>query len=247
MTTTRRSASGLRSADRDAGPGSDPGDADPRDPFGLGGGLPGMPAGMPGMPPRRVRRQPARPDAHPARPDAQPGAAAPAAGPVNYDLAAQLAAPAPGSHHAPRSPTPSAPPCGDAVKLAELWLDPATDVPRRRDGGRGLVGDRMGRRRACPPGSGCATRWRSACRPRGSRPCPRRSARRPARCSRCSARWAGSRSAASSGNGLAQLAAEVLSSTDIGIPSDRTGVAALLPENIEKFTAGPRPPRQRGA
>ena len=40
------------------------------------------------------------------------------------------------------------------------------------------------------------------------------------------------------GNGLAQLAAEVLSSTDVGVPVGPNGTAALLPENIEKFTAG---------
>ena len=38
------------------------------------------------------------------------------------------------------------------------------------------------------------------------------------------------------GSGLAQLAAEVLTSSDIGIPVGPERVAALLPENIEKFT-----------
>jgi putative hydrolase len=38
------------------------------------------------------------------------------------------------------------------------------------------------------------------------------------------------------GNGLAQLAAEVVSSTDIGVPVGPDRVVALLPENIEKFT-----------
>src|SRR5207245_3029188 len=40
------------------------------------------------------------------------------------------------------------------------------------------------------------------------------------------------------GGALAQLGAEVLTSTDIGIPLGPEGVAALLPANIEKFTAG---------
>ena len=40
------------------------------------------------------------------------------------------------------------------------------------------------------------------------------------------------------GGGLGQLAAEVLSSTDVGVPVGPAGTAALLPENIEKFTAG---------
>jgi putative hydrolase len=38
------------------------------------------------------------------------------------------------------------------------------------------------------------------------------------------------------GNGLAQLAAEVVSSTDMGLPVGPDRVAALLPENVEKFT-----------
>jgi len=40
------------------------------------------------------------------------------------------------------------------------------------------------------------------------------------------------------GGGLAQLAAEVLSSTDVGVPVGPSGTIALLPENIDKFTAG---------
>ena len=40
------------------------------------------------------------------------------------------------------------------------------------------------------------------------------------------------------GGALGQLAAEVLTSTDVGVPVGPTGTIALLPENIEKFTAG---------
>ena len=40
------------------------------------------------------------------------------------------------------------------------------------------------------------------------------------------------------GNGLGELAAEVLTSTDIGFPVGPSGTAALLPEAIEKFTEG---------
>ncbi len=40
------------------------------------------------------------------------------------------------------------------------------------------------------------------------------------------------------GGALAQLGSEVLTSTDIGMPLGPEGVAALLPANIEKFTAG---------
>jgi putative hydrolase len=40
------------------------------------------------------------------------------------------------------------------------------------------------------------------------------------------------------GNALAQLGAEVLTSTDVGLPLGPEGTAALLPANIEKFTEG---------
>ena len=40
------------------------------------------------------------------------------------------------------------------------------------------------------------------------------------------------------GNALAQLASEVLTSTDIGLPLGPPATAALLPANIEEFTKG---------
>jgi putative hydrolase len=40
------------------------------------------------------------------------------------------------------------------------------------------------------------------------------------------------------GGALGQLAAEVLTSTDVGVPVGPSGTIALLPENIERFTAG---------
>jgi putative hydrolase len=40
------------------------------------------------------------------------------------------------------------------------------------------------------------------------------------------------------GGALGQLAAEVLTSTDVGVPVGPSGTIALLPENIDKFTAG---------
>ena len=54
----------------------------------------------------------------------------------------------------------------DAVKLAELWLDPATDFPAGRHRGEGLVGDRVGGREPAdvaaavrPGGRAGATAW----------------------------------------------------------------------------------------
>ncbi len=157
-------------------------------------------------------------------------------GPVNYDLAAQLA-------RQRLAATTSS--LTDAQRAA---------VQRRGQARRAVA--RPGHRRSRPapprPKAWSASEWVDASLPTWKRLCdpvaqrvsggvgrgdarggPRR---RPGRCWRCSARWAGSRSAASSGSGLAQLAAEVLTSTDIGMPVGPDRVAALLPENIEKFT-----------
>ena len=157
-------------------------------------------------------------------------------GPVNYDLAAQLAkqrlaATSSSLTDAQRSAV------RDAVKLAELWLDPATTFPAG----------------ATEVAAWSATEWVTASMPTWQRLCD------PV-AHRVSAAWVEAlpeevRSAAGPmlamlgqmgglafgsqlGNGLAQLAAEVLSSTDVGVPVGPNGTAALLPENIEKFTAG---------
>jgi putative hydrolase len=155
-------------------------------------------------------------------------------GPVNYDLAGQmarqrLAATTSSLTGAQRAAV------SDAVKLAELWLDPATDFPAG----------------ATETRAWSATEWVTASMPTWKRLCD------PV-ARRMSSAWVDAmpeevRSAAGPmlamlgqmgglafgsqlGNGLAQLGAEVLTSTEIGIPVGPPKVAALLPENIEKFT-----------
>ena len=229
-----------RGEDRD--PDRPSGD-EPQDPFGLGN-LPGMPAGgVPGFP---------------GMPGMPGGAGGPGGfdvsqlgqmltqlgqmlsqakagdGPVNYDLAAQmaqqrLAATTSSLTGAQRAAV------SDAVKLAELWLDPVTDFP---------VG-------ATETTAWSASEWVTASLPTWKRLCD------PV-AQRVSGAWVEAmpeevRSAAGPmlamlgqmgglafgsqlGGGLAQLAAEVLTSTEIGVPVGPDRVAALLPENIEKFT-----------
>ena len=132
---------------------------------------------------------------------------------------------------------PSAVPCGDAVRLAELWLDPATTFPAG----------------ATEVAAWSASEWVNASLPTWKRLCD------PV-AQRVSVAWVealpeevragagpmlamlgqmgGLAFGSQLGGGLGQLAAEVLSSTDVGVPVGPAGTAALLPENIEKFTAG---------
>ncbi|MHA6629181.1 zinc-dependent metalloprotease [Pseudonocardia sichuanensis] len=213
----------------------------PADPFGFGdipgmpgGGFPGMP-GMPGMPGGAggfdVNQL--------GQMLTQLGQMLSQAqnsgdGPVNYDLAAQmarqrLAATTSSLTGAQRAAV------SDAVKLAELWLDAATDFPAG----------------ATETKAWSASEWVDASLPTWKRLCD------PV-AQRVSSAWVEAmpeevRSAAGPmiamlgqmgglafgsqlGNGLAQLAAEVLTSTDIGVPVGPDRVAALLPENVEKFT-----------
>ncbi len=213
----------------------------PQDPFGFGN-VPGMPAGgFPGMP-----GMPGMPGGAGGFDVSQLGqmftqlgqmlsqSQASGGGPVNYELAAQmarqrLAATTSSLTGAQRAAV------SDAVKLAELWLDAATDFPAG----------------ATETKAWSASEWVDASMPTWKRLCDPIA-------ERVSGAWVEAmpeevRSAAGPmiamlgqmgglafgsqlGNGLAQLAAEVLTSTDIGVPVGPDRVAALLPENVEKFT-----------
>ncbi len=155
-------------------------------------------------------------------------------GPVNYDLAAQLARQRLSATTSSLTGAQRAA-VSDAMKLAELWLDPATDFPAG----------------ASETKAWSANEWVDASLPTWKRLCD------PV-AQRVSSAWVEAmpeevRSAAGPmiamlgqmgglafgsqlGNGLAQLAAEVLTSTDIGVPIGPDRVAALLPENVEKLT-----------
>jgi len=202
---------------------------EPQDPFGFGA-IPGMP-GMPGGGAFDVNQL--------GQMLTQLGqmlsqAQSSGGGPVNYDLAAQMA-------HQQLAATTSSltgsqrAAVSDAVKLAELWLDPATDFPAGATEAKGWS----------------ATEWVDASLPTWKRLCdpvaqrvatawveglPEEVRAQAGPMMAMLGQMGGLAFGSQLGSGLAQLAAEVLTSSDIGIPVGPERVAALLPENIEKFT-----------
>jgi putative hydrolase len=233
-----------RDPDKDRDKDQDPqGGGDPLG-FGFGGmpGMPGMPGGfmIPGM-----SGMPGGPGGAGGFDMGQLGqmlsqlgqmlsSAGNSSGPVNYDLAKQIAT---------QNLTGSRPNADqrkavtESFGLAELWLDPATVFPT---GTREVL--------AWSP-----KEWVEASMPTWQRLCD------PV-AQRVSSAWVeglpeearqvagpmlamfgqmgGLAFGGQLGNGLGQLADSVLTSTDIGLPLGPEGTAALLPAAIEKFTAG---------
>jgi putative hydrolase len=155
-------------------------------------------------------------------------------GPVNYDLAAQMA-------HQQLAATTSSltakqrAAVSDSVKLAELWLDAATDFPAGATEAKGWSATEWVDaslptwRRLCDPvAQRVATAWVEGL--------PEEVRAQAGPMMAMLGQMGGLAFGSQLGNGLAQLAAEVLTSSDIGIPVGPDRVAALLPENIEKFT-----------
>ncbi|MBV8934153.1 MAG: zinc-dependent metalloprotease [Kutzneria sp.] len=157
-------------------------------------------------------------------------------GPVNYDLAKQIAvrqlAGSGGTSGADQSAA-----VADAVHLAEMWLDPVTSLP---------AGARTTQ-------AWSATDWVEKTMPTWQRlfdPVARRmagawvenlpeDAKQAAGPLLSMVRQMGGMAFGSQlGNALAQLAAEVLTSSEVGLPLGADSTAALLPANIEKFTSG---------
>jgi putative hydrolase len=155
-------------------------------------------------------------------------------GPVNYDLAAQMA-------HQQLAATTSSltasqrAAVSDSVKLAELWLDAATDFPAGATEAKGWSATEWVDaslptwRRLCDPvAQRVATAWVEGL--------PEEVRAQAGPMMAMLGQMGGLAFGSQLGNGLAQLAAEVLTSSDIGIPVGPDRVAALLPENVEKFT-----------
>jgi putative hydrolase len=157
-------------------------------------------------------------------------------GPVNYELAAQmatrqLAQTTSSLTDAQRTAV------ADAVKLAELWLDPATEFPA---GATDTV--------AWTPSDwvkASMPTWKRLCDPVARRvsgawveglPEEIRSAAGPMLA--MIGQMGGMAFGSQLGNGLGQLAAEVLTGTEVGFPVGPERTAALLPEAIERFTEG---------
>lgn len=164
----------------------------------------------------------------------QPGAQS--GGPVNYDIAKRLARQQLGSSVEPvSSGTQRA--VADAAHLAELWLDPVTTLPA---GASKTV--------AWTPNDWIEETlptWRRLCDPVAQQVSGMWTATLPEEAKEFAApmigmlgQMGGLAFGSQLGQALGQLAKEVLTSTDIGLPLGPTGTAALLPAAVTEFSKG---------
>lgn len=163
------------------------------------------------------------------------GAAHGGGGPVNYDLARQMAVQKLSTTGLPSDQQATA--VTDAVHLAELWLDPATALPTGvhstaawapRDWVEATLPTWQ---RLCDPvARRMASSWIDAL------PDEVRQATGPLVA--MIEQMGGMAFGSQLGTALAQLGGEVLTSTEIGLPLGPLGVAALLPAAIDQFASG---------
>jgi putative hydrolase len=157
-------------------------------------------------------------------------------GPVNWDLARQIAiSSVAGSNRAP-SPGERQQ-LEDAIRLADLWLDDATDLPS------GITTIESWSRvewieRTLPL-------WSKLCDPVAARvvaamgsAIPEEARAQAGPMAGVLSQFGGMMFGAQVGQGLAGLSQEIVSSTDVGLPMGPTGTAALLPENVSAFGVG---------
>ena len=160
------------------------------------------------------------------------------AGPVNYDLAKQLAVQQ--LHSNQRTERPSqqeVKAIEDAMHLAELWLDAASALPA---GVRAVKAwssvDWVEQtlptwQRLCDPvAQRVSTAWLEAL--------PEEAKQAAGPLLSMLGQMGGLGFGSQLGNSLAQLGAEVLTSTEVGLPLAAEGTAALLPANVRRFGEG---------
>lgn len=161
-------------------------------------------------------------------------------GPVNYELARQVASSSIGFVAPIPATTNSA--IADAVHLADTWLDGVTALPA---GAAKAVGwspsDWVDNtletwKRLCDPmASQISTVWAS------SLPEEAKSMAGPLLA--MMSQMGGMAFGSQLGQALGRLSREVLTSTDIGLPLGPKGVAAIMPDAVESFAAGLEQPR----
>jgi len=158
-------------------------------------------------------------------------------GPVNYDLAKQIAMQKLSGQPGFGPPADSVSAVRDAVHLAEMWLDPATTLPAGATSARSWTA-RDWVEHTLPT-------WQRLCDPVARRVSGAWVEALPAEAKQAAGpllsmvgQMGGMAFGSQLGNALAQLASEVLTSTDIGLPLGPSATAALLPANIEEFTKG---------
>jgi putative hydrolase len=161
--------------------------------------------------------------------------ASPSSGPVNYDLAKQIA-----TQQLSGKPPATAEQdraVADAMHLAEMWLDPVTTLPA---GARTTQAwsARDWVERTLPT-------WQRLCDPVAQRVSGAWVEAVPAEAKQAAGpllsmlgQMGGMAFGSQLGSALAQLGTEVLTSSEVGLPLGPAGTAALLPANIEAFTSG---------
>jgi putative hydrolase len=158
-------------------------------------------------------------------------------GPVNYDLAKQIAMQKLAGQPGFGPPADSVTAVRDAVHLAEMWLDPVTTLPAGATQARSWT-SRDWVEHTLPT-------WQRLCDPVARRVSGAWVEALPAEAKQAAGpllsmvgQMGGMAFGSQLGNALAQLASEVLTSTDIGLPLGPPNTAALVPANIEEFTKG---------
>ncbi|AFM16229.1 putative hydrolase [Mycolicibacterium chubuense NBB4] len=162
------------------------------------------------------------------------------AGPVNYDLARQLASSSIG-FVAP-VPEQTAAAIADAVRLAETWLDGVTPLPAGTTRTAAWtptewIDNTLDTwKRLCDPvAEQISTVWASAL--------PEEAKAMAGPLLAMMSQMGGMAFGSQLGQALGKLSREVLTSTDIGLPLGPKGVAALMPEAIESLAEGLEQPR----
>ena len=163
------------------------------------------------------------------------GAAGASAGPVNYDLARQLAEQQLGTVSAVSARDTDA--VLDALRLAEIWLDDATSLPAGiRKSNAWTAKDWLAHtmptwQRLCDPvAAKMASAWVDGM--------PDEAKQMLGPMMGMMSQMGGMAFGSQLGQALGQLAGEVLTSSDIGLPLGPEGTAALMPAAISAFTDG---------
>ena len=158
-------------------------------------------------------------------------------GPVNWDLAIDVArklvAQAPDPSPSQRQQDAVA----DAVRLADHWLDERHRLPLRRPHHRGLEPRRVGRRHHRRL-EGAGRAGRRARRRRDGRGAPEEAQAMAGPLLGMLGKMTGAMFATQVGSALGGLAGEVLTASDIGLPLGPAGQAALVPTNVTAFAEG---------
>jgi putative hydrolase len=156
-------------------------------------------------------------------------------GPVNYDLAKQIAMQRLAETEPAGAESPEA--VADAARLAEVWLDAATILPAGSTSTKSWTAKDWVEK--------TLPTWQRLCDPVARRMSSAWVEAMPAEAKEAAGpllsmvgQMGGMAFGSQLGNALAQLGAEVLTSTDIGLPLGPEAVGALLPANISKFSEG---------